>query len=190
MSATATTTLSDTLVVGRQPQQSVGFHPFCPPCPSTSFSISGSSSPSSHLPHDPVAKRSRSPIHIRKPPQWGSVSLSPPAGERTTHHHPTHATTTRSVRHACSGISWVVGNRAPSWTGTGCCELRGACGREDRFTEPSSHRASLRVAKWEAKGEIVGQTNEVYPLPTTAHLLPLFPIPRSALCLHIPQLVY
>ena len=37
MSATATTTLSDTLVVGRQPQQSVGFHPFCPPSPSTPF---------------------------------------------------------------------------------------------------------------------------------------------------------
>jgi len=106
MSATATTTLSDTLVVGRQPQQPVGFR-----------SVLSFFSHHFILPASPVLPRLLPPPATRESngldPQFtsanrpGGVRFSPRARvNKHTHHHPTQATTTRpaSVRPACCGV--------------------------------------------------------------------------------------
>ena len=106
MSATATTTLSDTLVVGRQPQQSVGIHSvFRLPSPTTSSTsrISGSPSPSSI----PPATRNSNGLDpqftsVNRP---GGVRFSPhPRLNKHTHFRPTQAIpliTTCGMRPVC-----------------------------------------------------------------------------------------
>ena len=175
MSATATTTLSDTLVVGRQPQQSVGIRsvsPFFSPTTS-SLRISGPSSPS------PIPTATRESIGLD--PQFtpanrpGGVRFLPrPRINKHTHHHPTQTTTSRGMRPACCGF---FRTGAPSWSGTRCCAscLCVTCGSGDRFFDSSSQGASFRVGRGEAEGKIIALTNEAYPSPptTTGLLRPL-----------------
>ena len=94
MSATATTTLSDTLVVGRQPQQSVGVvRPFCSPSPSTSsFSnlrlfLAFSPPPCWSNGLDPQFTSANRPSGVRFPREGIRTHPSSDLG----HHHPQSA---------------------------------------------------------------------------------------------------
>ena len=173
MSATATATLSDTLVVGRQPQQPVGILPSSPYAhhsPSLPFLP-----PFFYLPW-PHCSNGLDP-QFTSPNRPGRVRFSPLLRvNETAHRHPTQATTTTTtsgVRAACCGVFQPQENHAPSWS---CV----AYGKDDRFFESSTQGVSLRVGGGEAREKIIVLSNEAHHPPRPPHPLPIpFPILRS-----------
>lgn len=120
MSATATTTFSDTLVVGRQPQQSVGVRSVSPsfPPPLHPSHISGPFSPSSI----PIATRKSNGLD----PQFTSANR--PGGVR-------FSPRTRLNKHAPSSD---LGHHHHPWCAA--CSLRPRCTEGSRGLEPGAAR--------------------------------------------------
>ena len=168
MSATATTTLSDPLVVGRQPQQSVrvpslsspfSHHPILPTSPALPRLL-----PS---PCDPKVEWSRSPIHIRGPPRWGSVFTAHTAKQTHAsssdpghHHHPWSA----------ASFHWE-GTTLPRGLGLPVVR-RDPASHVEGIIDSSTRRPKCQLACRQrgGRGKHVALTNEAYPsslLPPT-----------------------
>ena len=182
MSATATTTLSDTLVVSRQPQQQVGLSSLSSTSPPSFSPFPASPThlrPLLHPLFDPELEWSRSPIHIRKPPRLGSV-LAARTGKQT-----------HIVIRPRPPLPAVCGLRVAASLGRGRTTFPPGQGPDVVFRGRASHAegvidSSIRRAKRQAEGRQWGRmitlTNEAYyflPPPASNSL------PDLSVCLDI-----